>query len=193
MRSNNAGSPSPNRPEAPPAPFADTADRNNKNTPSARLSRLHTDRPLLPGGSLHDENSPPASPHHHHHHHQASEGARTSRPSSPETQRSPPGSPQHPAFLEHLKSPLRENEGMVVMDEDGDEEESDYDNDKEKGKVQNPSLSPGGSLASKRKKKTRTVFSRSQVGFGGDEKRSRRSITSGFLSRRSSSWSRRST
>lgn len=50
----------------------------------------------------------------------------------------------------------------MVIDEEADEEESDYDNDKEK-KAQNANLSPGGSLANKRKKKTRTVFSRSQV------------------------------
>lgn len=52
----------------------------------------------------------------------------------------------------------------MVIDEDLDEEESDYDNDKDK-KNQNPNMSPGSnnSLANKRKKKTRTVFSRSQV------------------------------
>lgn len=59
------------------------------------------------------------------------------------------------------KSPFRENDSMVI-DEDAEEEESDYDNDKDK-KTQNPNLSPSGSLANKRKKKTRTVFSRSQV------------------------------
>lgn len=50
----------------------------------------------------------------------------------------------------------------MVIDEEIEEEESDYDNDKDK-KGQNPNLSPGNSLANKRKKKTRTVFSRSQV------------------------------
>lgn len=50
----------------------------------------------------------------------------------------------------------------MVIDEEGDEDESDYDNDKEK-KIGNSSLSPGSSLSNKRKKKTRTVFSRSQV------------------------------
>lgn len=50
----------------------------------------------------------------------------------------------------------------MVIDEEIDDDESDYDNDKDK-KVQNSSMSPGNSLANKRKKKTRTVFSRSQV------------------------------
>lgn len=51
----------------------------------------------------------------------------------------------------------------MTIDEEIEEEESDYDNDKDK-KIQNSSsLSPGNSLANKRKKKTRTVFSRSQV------------------------------
>lgn len=51
----------------------------------------------------------------------------------------------------------------MVIDEEIEDDESDYDNDKDK-KVQNSSMSPGSnSLANKRKKKTRTVFSRSQV------------------------------
>lgn len=50
----------------------------------------------------------------------------------------------------------------MAVEEEGEEEESDYDTDKDK-KSQNSSLSPGGVLANKRKKKTRTVFSRSQV------------------------------
>lgn len=51
----------------------------------------------------------------------------------------------------------------MTIDEEIEEEESDYDNDKDK-KIQNSSsLSPGNSLSNKRKKKTRTVFSRSQV------------------------------
>lgn len=50
----------------------------------------------------------------------------------------------------------------MVIDEEVDDDESDYDNDKDK-KVPNSSMSPGNSLANKRKKKTRTVFSRSQV------------------------------
>lgn len=77
-------------------------------------------------------------------------------------------SSSHPAFLDQnylsiarSKSPFRESENMVI-DEEIEEDESDYDNDKDK-KVQNSSLSPGNSLANKRKKKTRTVFSRSQV------------------------------
>lgn len=63
--------------------------------------------------------------------------------------------------MSRSKSPFRESDGMVI-DEEGEDEESDYDNDKDK-KTQNPSLSPGNSLSNKRKKKTRTVFSRSQV------------------------------
>lgn len=51
----------------------------------------------------------------------------------------------------------------MVIDEEVDDDGSDYDTDKDK-KVQGSSLSPGGALANKRKKKTRTVFSRSQVG-----------------------------
>lgn len=105
---------------------------------------------------------------------------RTSRPSTPEhnrTNSTPPSSPQHhstlshthPAFMDQTylsmsrsKSPYREGDNMVI-DEEIEEEESDYDvNDKDK-KNQNPNLSPGSSLANKRKKKTRTVFSRSQV------------------------------
>lgn len=119
------------------------------------------------GGS--EDQSPPTSPP------IPSSENRNSRPSSPD-RRSPSPSHQnslpstHPAFLDQSylnmarsKSPYRENENMVI-DEDLDEEESDYDNDKDK-KTQNPNMSPGSnnSLASKRKKKTRTVFSRSQV------------------------------
>lgn len=76
-------------------------------------------------------------------------------------------STSHPAFLDQnylrSKSPYRESDNMVI-DEEVEEDESDYDNDKDK-KVQNSSMSPGGtnSLTNKRKKKTRTVFSRSQV------------------------------
>lgn len=107
--------------------------------------------PINPGDNRHSRpNSPERrtpSPHHH-----------TSLPST------------HPAFLDQnylnmnrSKSPYRDNENMVI-DEDLEEEESDYDNDKDK-KTQNPNMSPGSnnSLANKRKKKTRTVFSRSQV------------------------------
>lgn len=132
---------------------------------------------FISDGSINDDQSPPVSPGCPSNH-QNSEGPRSSRPSTPDTQRSPPSSPQHttvipsthPAFLDQTylnmsarsKSPYRENDSMVIDDE-ADEEESDYDNDKEK-KTQNPNLSPGGgSLANKRKKKTRTVFSRSQV------------------------------
>jgi homeobox protein Nkx-5 len=100
------------------------------------------------------------------------ENSRSSRPSSPsDHQRSPPGHihipSTHPAFLDQnyinmrSKSPYRENDNMVI-DEEVEEDESDYDNEKDK-KLPNSSLSPGNSLSNKRKKKTRTVFSRSQV------------------------------
>ncbi|KAJ8952146.1 hypothetical protein NQ318_018482 [Aromia moschata] len=101
--------------------------------------------------------------------------SKSSRPSSPSDQRSPTSSPHqpsglppsHPAFLDQnylsmrSKSPYRESDNMVI-DEEVDDEESDYDNDKDK-KMQNANMSPGNSLSNKRKKKTRTVFSRSQV------------------------------
>ncbi|KAL3268731.1 hypothetical protein HHI36_007833 [Cryptolaemus montrouzieri] len=128
------------------------------------------------GGSTNDEQTPPTSPRREHEHNTTNNTeSRSSRPSTPsENHRSAQNSPHssimpstHPAFLEQnyismrSKSPYRENESMVI-DEDMDEDESDYDNDKDK-KAQNSSLSPGSSLANKRKKKTRTVFSRSQV------------------------------
>ncbi|KAJ8920149.1 hypothetical protein NQ315_011808 [Exocentrus adspersus] len=140
-------------------------------------AQIPQDKPSPNGGSTNDEPSPPASPRDPH---QASSNnannaeSRSSRPSSPsDHQRSPastsPHQPApHPAFLDqnyHLsmrsKSPYRESDNMVI-DEEVDDEESDYDNDKEK-KVPNSSMSPGNSLSNKRKKKTRTVFSRSQV------------------------------
>lgn len=84
----------------------------------------------------------------------------------------------HPAFMEpnygrRSKSPLdnysrskspqfRDADNMVI-DEDGDDDESDYDNDKDKKLQGSDGMSPGSSLSNKRKKKTRTVFSRSQV------------------------------
>lgn len=129
------------------------------------------------GSTTNDDQSPPISP-------RECIGSvseqRMSRPGTPEHHRnvSPPSSPQHqnvlptthPAFMDQgylniarSKSPYRENDNNMVIDEDIDEEESDYDvNDKDK-KSQNPNMSPGNSLANKRKKKTRTVFSRSQV------------------------------
>lgn len=129
---------------------------------------------FVSGGSTNDDPSPPTSPRDN----QTANNteSRSSRPSSPSDQhRSPTSSPHqpntlpssHPAFLDQnylnmrSKSPYRESDNMVI-DEDVDDEESDYDNDKDK-KVQNSSMSPGNSLSNKRKKKTRTVFSRSQV------------------------------
>ncbi|XP_022900911.1 homeobox protein Hmx [Onthophagus taurus] len=128
------------------------------------------------GDSINGDQSPPPSPRETQSGIQ-SENTRISRPSSPsEGQRSPTSSPNphgmihstHPAFLDQnymnmarSKSPFRDGDNMVI-DEEVEEEESDYDNDKDK-KSQNANLSPGGSLANKRKKKTRTVFSRSQV------------------------------
>lgn len=113
---------------------------------------------------------------------------RSSRPSSPDMQRTPPNSPpppthhlsnilgsHHPAFLDsasylqHIsrsKSPqYRESsDSMVIEDDDLVDDDDDYDsNDKDKSKSQSGSLSPGGNMSNKRKKKTRTVFSRSQV------------------------------
>ncbi|KAK9877262.1 hypothetical protein WA026_017651 [Henosepilachna vigintioctopunctata] len=129
------------------------------------------------GGSTNDEQTPPTSPQHEQDHNTThnTETSRSSRPSTPiENRISPQSSPHpnilpssHPAFLDQSylsmrsKSPYRENDSMAI-EEEMEEEESDYDNDKEK-KAQNSSLSPGSSLANKRKKKTRTVFSRSQV------------------------------
>lgn len=125
------------------------------------------------GGSTIDDQTPPTSPNVNP---TTTSECRSSRPSSPsDQQRSSPPSPHqanilsspHPAFLDQTylsarsKSPFRESENMVI-DEDVDDDESDYDNEKDK-KGQNPSMSPGNSLSSKRKKKTRTVFSRSQV------------------------------
>lgn len=130
---------------------------------------------FFPGGSTIDDQTPPTSPRDNNIPTTTSE-SRSSRPSSPsDQQRSSPSSPQqtnllsspHPAFLDQnylsarSKSPYRESENMVI-DEEVEDDESDYDNDKDK-KSQNPSLSPGNSLSNKRKKKTRTVFSRSQV------------------------------
>ncbi|KAK9736984.1 Homeodomain [Popillia japonica] len=138
--------------------------------------QISQDKPSSNGGSINDDQSPPQSPREN----QScmpSDVSRISRPSSPtESQRSPASSPTshgvmhsaHPAFLDQSyltasrsKSPYRESDNMVI-DEEIEEEESDYDNDKDK-KSQNPNMSPGNSLANKRKKKTRTVFSRSQV------------------------------
>ncbi|CAH1980175.1 unnamed protein product [Acanthoscelides obtectus] len=128
-------------------------------------------------GSTNDDQSPPHSPrpsnHHTHPPRSLTPSRPSSRPSSPPSPQGAGGSPphhgtaSHPAFLDQSylsrsKSPAyRENENMVI-DEEVEDEESDYDNDKDK-KVQNPSMSPGGNSLNKRKKKTRTVFSRSQV------------------------------
>ncbi|KAF5292482.1 hypothetical protein FQA39_LY14029 [Lamprigera yunnana] len=127
------------------------------------------------GGVSNEDQSPPLSPRDHHT--QSTDSIRSPRPTSPiDNHRSPRNSPHHqnviaahPAFLDQTylnisrsKSPYRENENMTI-DEEIEEDESDYDNEKDK-KIQNSSnLSPGNSLANKRKKKTRTVFSRSQV------------------------------
>ncbi|XP_045473911.1 homeobox protein Hmx [Harmonia axyridis] len=129
------------------------------------------------GGSINDEQTPPTSPRREEDNNgrNNTETSRSPRASTPsDNHRSPPSSPHqnvmptpHPAFLDQSyvnmrsKSPYRETDNMTI-DEEMEEEESDYDNDKDK-KVQNSSLSPGGSMANKRKKKTRTVFSRSQV------------------------------
>ncbi|XP_057651817.1 homeobox protein Hmx [Diorhabda carinulata] len=125
------------------------------------------------GGSTTEDQSPPASPHARP---LTNPESRSSRPSSPsDNPRSPPSSPNnsnvlsssHPAFLDQnyinirSKSPYRENENLVI-EEDVEDEESDYDNDKDK-KNNCASMSPGNSMSNKRKKKTRTVFSRSQV------------------------------
>lgn len=130
---------------------------------------------LLIGGSTIDDQTPPTSPRDIAMPTTTSE-SRSSRPSSPsDQQRSSPSSPHqtnilsspHPAFLDQnflsgrSKSPYRESDNMVIDDE-VDDEESDYDNEKDK-KTQNPNMSPGSSMSNKRKKKTRTVFSRSQV------------------------------
>lgn len=137
------------------------------------LPRATRNSQLLSGGSTNDDQSPPLSPRGDHSQPILNEG-RSSRPSSPsDHQRSPPTSPSprlsnHPAYMEpsygrRSKSPsFRDGENMVI-DEEGEDEESDYDNDKDK-KMQGPDgLSPASSLSNKRKKKTRTVFSRSQV------------------------------
>ncbi|XP_017781521.1 PREDICTED: homeobox protein HMX3-like [Nicrophorus vespilloides] len=140
--------------------------------------QIPQEKPSPNGNSINDDQSPPTSPRDFQTNLQSSEGHRNSpRASSPSEQhRSPAGSPHHPsmipsshpAFLDQnylsisrSKSPYRESDNMVI-DEEIDDDESDYDNDKDK-KVQGSSLSPGSSLANKRKKKTRTVFSRSQV------------------------------
>lgn len=122
-------------------------------------------------GSTIDDPSPPISPRDSHNPSSTVENSRSPRPCSPSDQRSPPSSPHlhtsHPAFLDQnymsmrSKSPFRESDNMII-DEEVEEDESDYDNDKDK-KISNSSLSPANSLSNKRKKKTRTVFSRSQV------------------------------
>ncbi|CAG9822262.1 unnamed protein product [Phaedon cochleariae] len=122
-------------------------------------SQIPKDRHSPNGGSTTDDPSPPASPRDPPPPHTSG-----SRPSTP-----PPAASPHPAYLDRgyatagrPKSPYRDAEHMVI-DEEVDDEESDYDTDKDK-KMQNASLSPGSnSLSNKRKKKTRTVFSRSQV------------------------------
>ncbi|KAL1491853.1 hypothetical protein ABEB36_012388 [Hypothenemus hampei] len=122
------------------------------------------------GGSTNDDQSPPMSPQRVN---PGNNPSNSSRPSSPsEPQRSPTTSPSprlagHPAFIEtnfqRSKSPMCRDGDNMVIDEDGEDEESDYDNDKDKKIQNNDGLSPGSSLSNKRKKKTRTVFSRSQV------------------------------
>nr|CAH7721559.1 unnamed protein product [Callosobruchus chinensis] len=140
-------------------------------------SQITKDEHSPNGGSTNDDQSPPHSPrptnHHSHPSRSLTPSRPSSRPSSPPSPQGMGGSPphhgtaSHPAFLDQSylsrsKSPAyRENENMVI-DEEVEDEESDYDNDKDK-KVQNPSMSPGGNSLNKRKKKTRTVFSRSQV------------------------------
>ncbi|XP_066252989.1 homeobox protein HMX3 [Euwallacea similis] len=131
------------------------------------------------GGSTNDDQTPPPSPRG-----APNNESRSSRPSSPsDHQRSPTTSPSpmlasHPAFMDpgygrRSKSPMenygrskspqfRDGDNMVI-DEDGEDEESDYDNEKDKKVPGGDGMSPGSSLANKRKKKTRTVFSRSQV------------------------------
>ncbi|KAK5644917.1 hypothetical protein RI129_006217 [Pyrocoelia pectoralis] len=118
------------------------------------------DRASPNGAVNNDDQSPPLSPRDPHNT-QSSDSARSPRPNSPvDSHRSPRD--QTYLNITHAKSPYRESENMTI-DEEIEEEESDYDNDKDK-KIQNSSsLSPGNSLANKRKKKTRTVFSRSQV------------------------------
>ncbi|XP_018325862.1 homeobox protein HMX3 [Agrilus planipennis] len=141
--------------------------------------QLIQDRPSPNGNSINSDHSPPMSPREVQHSTQSSETGRSSRPTTPsETQRTPESSPRHPstmtsshpAFLDQnylqiprARSPYRENDG-ITMEEDVDEEESDYDNDKDK-KTQNNqnNMNSANNLANKRKKKTRTVFSRSQV------------------------------
>ncbi|KAH0808437.1 hypothetical protein MTP99_017280 [Tenebrio molitor] len=135
-------------------------------------SQLPQEKSSPNGGSTNDDQSPPVSPRDNQNTSNIIENSRSSRPSSPsDHQRSPPGHihipSTHPAFLDQnyinmrSKSPYRENDNMVI-DEEVEEDESDYDNEKDK-KLPNSSLSPGNSLSNKRKKKTRTVFSRSQV------------------------------
>ncbi|CAH1099953.1 unnamed protein product [Psylliodes chrysocephalus] len=139
-------------------------------------SQVPKDQSSPNGGSTTEDPSPPTSPRDNQPHSNNNQESRSSRPSSPsDHQRSPTSSPNnstiipssHPAFLEQnylsirSKSPYRENDNLVI-EEDIEDEESDYDNDKDK-KTSNSSLSPGNSLSNKRKKKTRTVFSRSQV------------------------------
>ncbi|XP_050310242.1 homeobox protein Hmx-like [Anthonomus grandis grandis] len=137
---------------------------------------------LSPTGNFNgDDQSPPLSPRIDPSSHPSNTESRSSRPSSPsDHQRSPTISPSpiltsHPAFMDQSyqrsKSPMdygrkspayREGDNMVI-DEEGDEEESDYDNDKDKKVTGSGGMSPGGNMSNKRKKKTRTVFSRSQV------------------------------
>ncbi|CAG9760445.1 unnamed protein product [Ceutorhynchus assimilis] len=150
-----------------------------------RIPTAHIPREKLSptGGSINDDQSPPLSPRADHTQILKNE-CRSSRPSSPsDHQRSATTSPSpmlssHPAFMEpnygnrskspmesygRSKSPLFRDGDNMVIDEEGEDEESDYDNEKDK-KVTGPGgMSPGNSLSNKRKKKTRTVFSRSQV------------------------------
>ncbi|XP_030758765.1 homeobox protein HMX3 [Sitophilus oryzae] len=137
-------------------------------------SQVTTDKLSPTGGSTNDDPSPPLSPRDTQPPTSSHLESRCSRPSSPsDTHRSPPGSPNpsllpssHPAYLEpgysRSKSPYREQENMVI-DEEIEDDESDYDTDQKEKKLQNAGMSPGSSLSNKRKKKTRTVFSRSQV------------------------------
>ncbi|KAJ8982420.1 hypothetical protein NQ317_007768 [Molorchus minor] len=146
-------------------------------------SQIPQDKHSPNGCSTNDDQSPPTSPRENPTPVNNTE-SRSPRPSSPsDHQRSPPSSPHqpnmlsssHPAFLDQnylsmrSKSPYRESDSMVI-DEEVDDEESDYDNEKDK-KIQNSNMSPGNSLSNKRKKKTRTVFSRSQLESTFDMKR----------------------
>lgn len=156
---------------------ANRARRASRKPPDCKyllLTQVYHFRNLFAGGtSNNDDQSPPNSPRDFHSTLPSSESNRSPRPTSPDGHRSPPNSPHqttsHTSYLEQnylslsrAKSPFRESDSSMVIDEEVDDDESDYDTDKDK-KVQNASLSPGSSLANKRKKKTRTVFSRSQV------------------------------